>query len=192
MIRVFVWPYRGSDVAWGHAAMEVGGGQLSGSVYISWWPESRGRQPKTIHGKAINGDLYCVGAIYSRKYADDVKGEDFKPPSQTIIIDGKSPTTIGLDETAIKTWWGKLRGTGTTDWCTLGPNCSTIVAYALHIGGGEMFSSMWSNSNVVWTPNAVADYAKDIRSGIAYARLGPTTNALGDADGGLPPGGLNY
>jgi hypothetical protein len=172
--------------------MDVGGGTPSGSVYINWWPEVRGHRPTTVKGKVVNQNLYCVGAIYNRKYSDDVKGEDMRPPSITVEIPGKSEFDIGLDETAIKAWWAKLRRTGTTDWCSLGPNCSMIVAYALTKGGGELFSGMWDSSNVVWTPNAVATYAREILAEITNARRGPPANALGDTDGGLPPGGTSW
>jgi hypothetical protein len=87
-------------------------------------------------------------------------------------------------------WCGNLRKEGHTDWCTLGPNCSTIVAYALREGGGDEFSDMWSETNLVWRPDKVLEYAQSILAGIEYAKAGPYRGGTGDTDGGLPPGGL--
>lgn len=185
MIRVFVWPFRGSKVAWGHAAVEVSGGEPSGSVYISWWPQGVGRRYKAIHD-----NLYCVAAIPNRTFADDVAGEDGMQPAETILIEGAGRGRPGLDESAIKAWWNSLRGRGFTDWCTLGPNCSTVAAYALAKGGGDRFSNVWRDARWVWSPPSVAYYARSIAEGIRSARLGSSSYAQQELDGGVPAGGV--
>lgn len=188
MLKVFVWPYRGKDIAYGHASLQVDGGKPEGAAYISWWPANN-RRPKWIHDK-----LYCAPALQDQTYASDLAGEDEVRP-QTIVIDGRSKSKHGLNETAIKAWWGSLRTKGFTDWCTLGPNCSTVVAYALSRGGADQYSDMWSSFNMVWTPNDVATYAKAIAAGIKDSNRAPPTgssNRLSESllDGGLPPGGI--
>lgn len=185
MLQVFIWPFLGKDT-WGHASLEVRGGEPLGSQYISWWPDSN-RRAKSLY---LNSNLYCAGAFPDQTFADDVRGEDDHPPSLSITLDGKSSGVVGLDETVIKRWWSALRSNGTAEWCTLAPNCSTIVAYALTRGGGADFSDMWSRSNIVWTPNRVADYARAIRDGMAEARrgLGNASNKKLNADPALAAG----
>lgn len=184
MVRVFIWPFRGSNVAWGHASLEVTGGRPHGSVYISWWPQGVGRRHKAIHDS-----LYCVTAIPNRTFEADVRGEDGVRPSETILLDGAGGGAAGLDETAIKQWWGSLASRGFTDWCTLGPNCSTVVAYALAKGGGDRFSNVWRDARWVWSPPSVAYYARSIAEGIRSARLGPSRPNESELDGGVTAGG---
>jgi hypothetical protein len=184
MIRVFVWPFRGSKVAWGHASMEVDGGSPKGTIYISWWPQGLGRQHKAIHSS-----LYCVGAIPNRTFSQDFSDEGRLRP-ETILLDGSSDAGVGLDETAIKAWWGSLRSRGFTDWCTLGPNCSTVVAYALAKGGSDKFSTVWRDARWVWSPPSVAHYAHGIADGIRSARLGVPRRTQDELDGGVPVAGL--
>lgn len=149
MITVYVWKPRGD--AWGHASMQVNGGSPSGSLYISWWPRS-----------AVAGGKRTVHAIRDREFAHDVHDEK-RNPDHTIIFSA-------LDETAIKKWWGQLQK-GPHMWSTLSLNCSTVVAHAIHAGGGEdmvtRFDGWWNNWNIVWKPEDVLDYALTVRSGIS-------------------------
>ena len=184
MVRVYVWLSVSSDT-WGHAALNVSGGTPLRSAYVSWWPKG----DHTSKLMSLGGDLFCATAFSDRNLEDDIAGEGNRP-SHTIELPGKNGQTIGLDETAIKAWWGQLTSTGTAKWCTLTPNCSTIAAYALTHGGGDQFSDMWNSSNLVWSPSAVASYARAIQSGILAAqrrRVPPSSTQL---DGGLPPGGV--
>ena len=183
MLKVFIWPFRGKDVAWGHASLQIDGGKPDGTVYISWWPDSN-RRPSWIHDK-----IYCATALDNQTFLSDVLGEKAKP-SQTIVLDGATNTRAGLNETAIKAWWGSLRKNGFTDWCTLGPNCSTVVAYALLKGGADRFSGIWTEAKTVWTPASVAYYAKDIANGIKNANTKPRKPTDTMMDGGLPLGGI--
>jgi hypothetical protein len=183
MIRVNIWPYRGKDVAYGHASIQIDGGDPAGPLYISWWPQGAGRVYKK---RGLN--LYCVASIPDRAFDDDVAGEDGNPP-KVITIDGGSSTVIGLDETAMKKWWLDLVRGGSTQWCTLDTNCSTISSWVLYQGGGDDFSdSYFACHNLVWTPNDVAIYAASIVRGILEARSGPPPGADGSGDAGLPGG----
>lgn len=163
MVNVYIWDFTGKQANWGHAAVEVTGGSPAGIEYISWWPESAGRRPKHIHRQ-----LYCAGAIPNRTKADDIRDERAMP-SHVVHLAGVGPQTRGLDETKIKNWWNTLRTSGVTDWCTLGPNCSTIAACALDQGGGN-FVDWFNSTNIVWTPDQVLRYALALERGI---RVGP-------------------
>jgi len=185
MITVRTWPYLGSNIAYGHASVQIDGGEPSGPVYISWWPQETSRDYYFKQGL----NLYCVASIPDRTYLDDVAGEDGRLPSHFIAIDGSSSTTIGLNEAAMKAWWLNLTRSGSTNWCTLDPNCSTITAMALFQGGGDdLCESYWTSHNAVWTPNDVTSYAWAIVAGIKEARSGPPPGADGSGDGGLPGG----
>ena len=161
MLTVFIWVYRGKDVAWGHASM------LVDQTYMSWWPEGRNR----IRSKVSN-DIYTVHPIRDRKFADDQEGEG-QPPDHNVVIKG-------LDEKKIKDWWqifgltrdGVQYYGPMQPWQTLQQNCSTVVARGLSIGGGDRYASWTKSRAVVWTPNDVLQYALSIRHGLAAARHG--------------------
>jgi len=158
MITVYVWNFRGTSVAWGHASMRVNGGSPPGEVYISWWPQGSGRSPK-VPGV---DQIYTVTAIRGRTYADDVRDEE-QAPDHVIIFSG-------LDETAIKTWWADLLRNTHAQWSTLGQNCSTTVAHALASGYGEDlvtgFDGWLDTRNIVWKPDDVLSYALAVQTGI--------------------------
>src|SRR5262245_11546807 len=86
MITVYIWTFRGKNVAWGHASMQVG------ATYISWWPEKPGQVPSKIHPQ-----VYASHPFRNRTFLEDVRAEQ-QMPDHTIQIDG-------LDENAIKDWW---------------------------------------------------------------------------------------
>jgi hypothetical protein len=62
MLTVFVWMYRGKDVAWGHASL------LVDQTYMSWWPEERRWR---IPSKVSN-NIYTVLPIYNRTFNQDL------------------------------------------------------------------------------------------------------------------------
>lgn len=186
MVEVFVWDFRGSSVAWGHASMHVGGDYISGNPtggeYVSWWPQGNGRQPKFPSWAGPLHSIYSVNAISGRAFDDDVAPEDQggegQTPDHRIVL-------VGLDEEAIKTWWGKFKADGHHQWSTLSQNCSTTVAMALTAGGGAKFARHagegekswfsrithdiggWYNSwNTVWKPDDVLHYAQAIEAGL--------------------------
>jgi len=159
MVTVYIWTFRGKDVAWGHASLLVNG------TYMSWWPEGNGRIASKIHGQ-----VYSVSPIRNRTLDDDVYDEG-QDPDHTIVIHG-------LDERKIKDWWqsfgltreGVLYEGPLLPWSTLKQNCSTVVARALSIGGGDQYASWLKSWNVVWTPSDVLRYATSIKNGLASAQ----------------------
>lgn len=156
MLVVYVWNYRGKNDAWGHASMQVG------STYISWWPEHPGQVPSGLHK-----NIYSSYPIRNRTFGADVEAEK-SAPDHIISING-------LNERAVLDWWqsfGLARGNveyqgPLLPWSTLDGNCSTIIAKALRVGGGDNFAS-WSRSwNLVWGPIDVLQYARSIKHGLA-------------------------
>lgn len=151
MVTVFIW--RPTRTAYGHAAMRVTGGKPSGNIYISWWPSD-----------AVSG-VDCSPADPNTSLAQDIAAENNRRPDFAIDI-------TGLNETAIKRWWARYARRA-TQWCTLWPNCSTVVARALEAGGGDLYATTWdSHSFGVWTPLAVKDYAMSIRRELLIQRRG--------------------
>jgi hypothetical protein len=159
MVVVYVWNYRGKNVAWGHASMQCG------DKYISWWPEPYNRVPRT----KIAPQIYDAHPFVLRKFEDDVRDEGMRP-DWTIRIEG-------LDEEAIKGWWKgfnpqahDMYGPPSAPWSTITSNCSKIVALALDAGGGQQYAPYQSSRNVIWTPNDVRIYAQAVQAGVAAAR----------------------
>lgn|SRR5262249_415368 len=159
MLTVFVWMFRGKDVAWGHASL------LVDQTYMSWWPEGRNR----IRSK-VSDQVYSVHPIRNRTFLGDVSDEGQQPDHRLVIN--------GLDEKRIKDWWqsfgltrdGVLYQGPMLSWETLAQNCSTVAARGLSIGGGDRYAA-WSKAwNVVWTPNDVLQYALSIQRGLASGR----------------------
>ena len=176
MVEVYIWDFRGSNAAWGHASMRVGG------EYISWWPQGNGRQPKFPDWTGPLCSIYSVHAISGRTFEADIAPEDDggegQQPDHTIPLQG-------LDEAAILAWWGKFSTDGHAQWATLDQNCSTTVAMALTAGGGKNFARNagagetslfgrishdiegWYESwNMIWTPKDVLHYARAIELGL--------------------------
>jgi len=151
---VYIWKYRGSTVAWGHASLS-----LSNGTYISWWPSPAGRDPKISSSLS---DIYTADPIIGRKFENDVRDEQ-QNPDQIIYING-------LDEAAIEKWWNDFRKNN--KWKTLSTNCSFVAAQGLKVGGGGQ--PWWvSADNLVWTPTDVAGFARDVqrqKSGLPYDR----------------------
>jgi hypothetical protein len=159
MVTVFVWLFRGKDVAWGHASA------LVDQTYLSWWPEGYGRTASKLTHR-----VYSVSPIRNRRYDDDIAAEGKSPEHQVVLN--------GLDEHQIKNWWQSF-GLARDEvmyqgpllpWATLNQNCSTVVAHALSIGGGDRFASWSKSRNLVWTPNDVFMYALSIQRGLATAK----------------------
>lgn len=160
MLTVHIWRYQGSAVAWGHASMSLE------RTYISWWPEGTNR----VHNKLV-GQIYTAGPIRNQSFEGDVVGENGRQPDSNVRIHG-------LDEAAIKNWWFRFallrdgqvyQGPLMDSWQTLTKNCSTIVARALTIGGGEKYAGMKSKS-MIWKPNDVLAYARAVEAGLLRAR----------------------
>ncbi len=166
MITVFIWTP--TDTMWGHASLLVDGGKPTGSIYLSWWP------------RQSVGVSLCSPAHRDRTFNEDVRGE-LRQPEHRIRLKG-------LNETAIKRWWSTSRIRRSREWCTLGPNCSTLVAHALKAGGGDEhvdFQRGLSTWAFVWQPMDVFHYATSIRRGLSN----PPRRSV--ADGRRSPGDLN-
>lgn len=164
MILVHVWNYRGLDTAVGHASMHVG------ETYISWWPDTQQATPKLPPSLGGNR-IFSAKHIHGRTFEQDKRDEE-SAPHHTIPLDG-------LDERSILQWWQKFSVPGRL-WSTLGQNCSTTVGRALMIGGGDDFAlgarGWWHSWNLVWKPDDVLAYAREIRRGLA--RKGERAKAI--------------
>ncbi len=155
MITVYIWSFRGKAEAWGHASMQVD------QTYISWWPETPGQVPSKIHP-----DIYASNPFRNRTFHDDVTAKGHRPDWVVRIK--------GLDEKAIKDWWQTFGLTRDgvqfqgplPSWDTLRRNCSTVVATALRVGGGDTFASWVKSWNIVWNPSDVLQYALSIQQGL--------------------------
>jgi hypothetical protein len=197
MVTVHVWPFRATVPfpkvyefridAWGHASLHVD------STYISWWPEAEGRV-----GKKMVPNVYSANPIRNRSFEDDEEAEAYEEQmansqtNQSSLLQKAQKTSafrpvelIGLDEQAIKDWWAGFglvkvseTGGGTQQlygplppWSTISENCSTVVARALIIGGGEK-ATTWRRPfySPMWTPNQVHDFAVNIRLGLEAKR----------------------
>jgi hypothetical protein len=161
MVVVFIWNYRGKNLAWGHASLLVDEGSPAGRVYISWWPSATGREPIIPYAIGPLQNIYRAPAIKGRNYVQDIRDEEQQPDHRIELH--------GLDETAIKKWWDNFHR-GANQWTTLGQNCSTTVAEALQAGGGDSrtqgISGWWSSWNTVWKPSDVLRYALAIQQGL--------------------------
>lgn len=151
MIKVHVWNFVGPKQAWGHASMHIG------TEYISWWPESAGRDYKISTGLS----LYSVSHIHGQSLDDDKRYEG-RSPDHTVPL-------VSLDEPRILQWWRVFNARGRS-WSTLGQNCSTTVARALMVGNGDDYaqgmSGWWHSWNTVWNPEDVLRYARAADQGL--------------------------
>jgi len=149
LLTVNIWDFRGSSEAWGHASITLDDG-----THISWWPSPKGREGLLFPALPI----YSAPPNENQTMQDDINMEEQNPSRQIVIK--------GLDENAIKNWW--LTYKSKNKWKTLGPNCSTVTADALAVGGGSKFSILGGGLPVhfIWTPNNVKDYAESIQKGI--------------------------
>jgi hypothetical protein len=133
--KVYIWDFRGKDVAWGHASMELDDG-----TYISFWPGSE--RDKII------GSIYSAEEIPNQTHAD------------VIMLEGQAPDHMiqinNIDTAAVKTWWGSWQADN--QWSTLTTNCSDTVYQALRAGGKPY------RFEFIWTPNAVKEYANDVKN----------------------------
>jgi RHS repeat-associated protein len=145
LLCVYIWNYRGSTQAWGHASITLDNG-----THISWWPQGEGRKNKLGSGRI---PIYSVDAITNESLDDDKNNErdkDTDPPAepdQVICISD-------LNEAAIADWWKQFQQN--PKWKSLSRNCSTTVALALRAGGAN------TGHHLVWTPKAVEKLAKKL------------------------------
>ncbi|MBX2924962.1 MAG: hypothetical protein KF746_22365 [Chitinophagaceae bacterium] len=165
MIRVHIWLPQGD--MFGHASMHCR------STYISWWPEGDGRvasMPAGIRNKMpVTNNIYSATPIRNRGFEDDIRDEERNP--ETIKL-------AGLDEEKVLGWWasfglvldGQLLYGPLQPWQTLNQNCSTVVAQALKIAGGDTYAGAYNRWSAVWRPKTVLAYTKAIEKGINEKR----------------------
>ena len=174
MVVVHVWEYRGKHEAWGHASMTLP------RDYISWWPQHPGHVPaalpRTVSKLGLSpgllANLYTSHPIRERTFRQDSDAEGGSPDHNV--------TLAGLNEEAITQWWssfglslhGKQLQGPMLPWSTLSQNCSSVVAKALQVAGGDTYASWTKAWNVVWTPKDVLGYARSIEGGLARAGRG--------------------
>jgi hypothetical protein len=135
------------------------------STYISWWPGGQGRDFKLSRALPV----YSVPHISDREFETDQEAEGgtgtVRKPDHTIQLSG-------LDEPRILHWWQAFSAPGNV-WSTLGQNCSTTVARALMVGGGDDYAEgivgWWRSWNTVWRPDNVLKYAEAISRGLGSA-----------------------
>jgi hypothetical protein len=176
VVIVHIWNYLGTKEAWGHAAVEVTGGDPAGSIYVSWWPSPSGRQPyfPRLAQLPVLGELaaniYFVPAVENQTKQDDEanegEGGDPRKPDHSIPVKG-------LNETEIKAWWTKFKN-NPPPWSSVNTNCALIAAFALRAGGAEKllvgFKGWWRSWNTMWSPSDVLLLAHQINYGFANNR----------------------
>lgn len=140
LLDVFIWYFKGSKQAWGHASLSLDNGE-----HISWWPSPDDRQYLLGTDKI---PIYTAPANEQQELSDDIAPDyEGQLPDEIIHIEG-------LDENAIAEWWANFQHD--RRWKTLSRNCSTTVALALRAGGAKPMH------HVIWTPANVAKYAESV------------------------------
>jgi RHS repeat-associated protein len=109
LLDVYIWKYRGSTDAWGHASMTLADG-----THISWWPSN----PRDYKWGTDDIPIYEAPAFPDQTLAKDIEYEG-QGPDAIIHIDG-------MNEDAIKAWWENFRHNHDNKWKTFGRNCSTL------------------------------------------------------------------
>jgi hypothetical protein len=162
-LTVYVWSYRGSTEAWGHASL-----QLIDGTYISWWP-SQPRQPLLpvpFNQMPLLGNIYSAPAIPNRTFVADAlaEGSDYTPPI-SLAPDYAIGITV-LNNAPIKNWWAAFSTDPNSLWKTLNQNCSTTVADALFAGDVNRILTHNEYTKfraiTIWTPADVVDFANTI------------------------------
>ena len=143
---VYIWNYRGSTDAWGHASMDIS--NRGRTDHISWWPQDEGRD--FTFSPPI--PIYDAPAFPHQTLGDDIEFEG-QNPDVRIHLDN-------LDEAAIAAWWARYRRNH--KWSTFRQNCSAAIAHALEAGGGDNRVRNYPKP-AIWTPEEVRKYALAIQ-----------------------------
>ena len=161
-VTVYVWDYRGSKEAWGHAAANVEDGKKT--AYITWWPNTG----EIVDQLKLMPNIYSARPFRNRTHEEDIFDERTEThpsgkPNHVIALKG-------LDEQAIFRWWDRF-SKSTAVWSTASQNCSTVVATALKMGGSDRYVGWWrwDSWNVVWHPDDVRAYAFALREALVSA-----------------------
>jgi len=164
-VTVYIWNNSATDV--GHASLEVSNG-----AYISFWPKGNAGGK----GDIKMGDQHDTH--FPSLYKADRRHEG-RDADQSIIIEK-------LDEKEITTRWVEFKKDSSKKYNMKNANCSTIVATFLEIGSGvppansprlsisksvgnkamQLILKLRFLGNYIdmWSPNAVATYALQIKS----------------------------
>ena len=156
-VTVYVWSFRGINVAWGHAAVEADG------TYMSWWPGSP-RNPKLpVRDLGQLDNAYSAPPVLPRTLEDDKDSERDNPSDDPVPPDYKIQIN-NLDANAIQVWWSNFQHHH--NWENLGNNCSKVSYLALVAGGANRVLTPRELANfesiAVWTPNDLLEFAKAI------------------------------
>jgi hypothetical protein len=93
--KVLIWNFVGTKEAFGHASMEVTGGEPAPKYYVSWWPNCTPGGSNASHWEAKKREYFGMcEPMRARKMSDDIEAEFGNRPDKHV-------TLAGLDETAI-------------------------------------------------------------------------------------------
>jgi hypothetical protein len=170
---VYFWDYVGSTSAFGHASMAVDGGDPGGQYYISWWPDCLPNGTSADWDSQKQEYFGMCEPFRSRKLSTDIESESGRPDHRVLLL--------GLDETAIKSFWTDLMSDPRAQWSATTTNCAAAVAAALNAGGsGNYFNvveqlafDIWWNNSFCWTPKSVHHYALKLQGKLRDADLMP-------------------
>ncbi|MFD9633995.1 hypothetical protein [Streptomyces violascens] len=153
--KVYIWSYRGTFEAFGHASLN-----LSDGTYISWWPS--GMSVKTIPGLP---DELKAEAVPDQTYEKDKELEGYSPDIIITIPGGDE----GVSISDITRWWGNFKDDKGNKYQLDGQNCAKTVADALFAGGaGQLLggtSGSWRRVSP-WYPWVAQNFAAAIRDRI--------------------------
>ncbi len=149
MVTIYVWKRSLQLGSFGHAALEVDGGNPPGRAYISWWPSD---------GSVAEQVYLSTAPRVHRNLHEDVNAER-RLPDVTIRVEG-------LDESKIKAYWRSWSSHGRYSGLKL--NCASTVGNALIVGGGSRVAAGWEHKHV-WTPEDCALLGNQISARIRAA-----------------------
>ena len=155
--KVWIWNYQGTKTAFGHASMEVYGGDPHGTYYISWWPNC-----SAAGGKKEEYFGMCEPKR-SRTFAKDIESEFDNRPDRHVLLDG-------LDDTKMKVFWDDLTTDHRAKWSASTTNCAAVVMTALRAGGADRYFSFFDDVVFdvfhtnwwTWTPDSAHSYAVEL------------------------------
>ncbi len=173
MITVYVWDSAGGgstgafvgveSASVGHAAMEIGGGEPAGVIYISWWPRH-----DTFYDVLVGTPAHT-----RRTLGQEIRDEGLQPAHRILIPgQGEGRAGNGLDESAIKEWWREWQRD--TTYRLADRSCCTTIVRGLLAGGAMMYAGFTLDINsdaIVWGPGDVVAIANACVTGVAASRF---------------------
>lgn len=168
-VWVYCWDHKrgGENASWGHSSLQIEAGP-----YISWWPQTEGRQyvvdnkkhkymAKFVKWAVGTDNLYKVKHRQAASYVEDVQAEKRQAEFIAEIADGV------LNTKAIEKWW-KGYAYEAASYNTIKKNCSTTVIRALRAGGsdaacGKLGSVDFFDKRRGWEPNDIMSYMRTMQ-----------------------------